>query len=126
MTNYEHYQSDLNGLAEKINYIKDFTEKYGFDFQHEVENFLKAEYKSDKIQRNTDRTFVVNIGFVYCMRDMDVPVDIFRSTAENNAQAIVDLGICTLKDQHPEWSEAMEPDDYTLTTTQMFEFGGDA
>lgn len=126
MTNYEHYQSDLNGLAEKINYIKDVAEKYGFDFQHEVENFLKAEYKSDKIQRDTDRTFVVNIGFIYNLHNSDklIPEDIER--IRYNAMSIVDLGIDNLREHHSEWMKYVEPDDYTLTTTQMFEFGGDA
>ena len=103
----------------KVKEIYESCESNGTDF-------CKAFDKVHTDSKNSDRTVVVNIGFVYNLHNSNELTSEDIERIRYNAMSIIDLGIDNIREYHSEWMKYVEPDDYTITTTQIFEFGGDA
>ena len=138
MTRYEYYRGKTTELAREIDIIQNACNKYGLDFSEMLEKFLNSEHiaiESEKVDRELDGTFVINIGFVYNthsnISDLASNFEAYKEKIEQSAGDIVRAGIQTvlLTQKTFEQSDADEstiiPDSCTNTGTQFFQFQND-
>ena len=134
-TEYEYYRGKTSELVEKIEIIQNACKHYGFDFSEMLSGFLNSEHfdlESEKVERDSDTTVVVNVGFVFNLHDIGKPantadVEVTKGYFEGAADEIIHKGIQSILSD----SEAMQlcgkytlPDSITFGNTQIFYFDG--
>lgn len=138
MTGFEYYRGKPTELASKIEKIQNACNKCGLDFSEMLEDFLNSKHfgiESEKVDRELDGTFVVNVGFVYNTQskisDSAPNFEEYKEMIEQSVGDIVRAGIQTvlLTQKTFEPSDSNEstiiPNNCTNTGTQFFQFQND-
>ena len=134
MTEYEYYMNDkdkISELVEKVELIQNACKHYGFDFHEMMKGFLNSEHidiESEKVERDSDTTVVVNVGLTFNLHDVgefsnDTAVSAVKECFEKITKDIIYRGIHAVTSR-VQRSEHDIPDSITFGNTQVFYFDG--
>ena len=130
MTQYDYFRDHIDELAEWIKQTMEFCKTHDEEFADAFKLYMNSKrgYNSNKVQRDSDTTVIVNVGFVFNLHGLGAPSDKteFETAKGYFEQVTKDVITYGTNSETVKYMRTYSPDDITFGETQIFHFGGDS